>query len=132
MPSAFDIAPLVNARLFSAVRRQLIPEARAVVLAARNAPALVGLGGESFDELRSIGQKILDLGAGAAWVRGVPNQSRRVDVLVDQDGSGLLDYQPANEDAEPHTSAASLAALLAIGTKLREAVDRARHNPPSR
>ncbi len=125
MPSAFDIAPLVNARLFSAIRRQLIPEARAVVLAARNAPVLMGLGGESFDELRNIGQKILDLGAGAAWVRGVPNQSRRVDVLVDQDGSGLLDYQPAHADAEPHTSAASLAALLALGTKLREAVDRA-------
>ncbi len=125
MPSAFDIAPLVNARLFSAVRRKLIPEARAVVLAARHAPALMGLGGESFDELRNIGQKILDLGAGAAWVRGVPNQSRRVDVLVDQDGSGLLDYQPARADAEPHTSAASLAALLALGTKLREAVDRA-------
>lgn len=125
MPSAFDLAPLVNVRLFAAIRRQLIPEARAVVLAARNAPALMGLGGESFDELRNIGQRILDLGAGAAWIRGVPNQSRHVDVLVDQDGSGLLDYQPAGEDAEPHTSAASLAALLALGTKLREAVERA-------
>jgi len=125
MPSAFDIAPLVNARLFAAIRRQLIPQARAVVLAAHNAPALMGVGGETFDELRSIGQKILDLGAGAAWIRGVPNESRRVDIFVDQDGSGLLDYQPADEDAEPHTSAASLAALLALGTKLREAVDRA-------
>ena len=124
-PSAFDIAPLVNARLFAALRRNLVPEARAVVLAARNAPALMGMSGESFDELRGIGQSILDLGAGAAWIRAVPNESRRVDVLVDQDGSGLLDYQPAGEDAEPHTCAASLAALLALGTKLREAVDRA-------
>ena len=125
MSSAFDIKPLVNARLFTAIRRHLIPEARTVVLTAHNAPTLMGIPGESFDELRNIGQKILDLGAGAAWIRAVPNGSRRIDVLVDQVGVGLLDYHQANEDAELHTSAASLATLLALGTKLREAVNQA-------
>lgn len=125
MPSGFDIVPLVNARLFPALRRFLLPEARAVVLAARNAEALLGKGADSLDDLRAIGGGILDLGAGAAWIRAAPNEARRVDVFVDAGGSGLLDYQPAEDDADPHTSAASLAALLALGTKMREAVERA-------
>jgi hydroxymethylpyrimidine/phosphomethylpyrimidine kinase len=125
LPSAFDMAPLVNARVFPAICRFLVPEARAVVVAARNAPALLGKGGEDLDALRAVGQRLLDMGAGCAWIRAIPNQSRRVDVFVDQTGPGLLDYQPALENAEPHTAAASLAALLALGTKLREAVGRA-------
>tara|TARA_B100000745_G_scaffold238885_1_gene161659 strand:+ start:3085 stop:3816 length:732 start_codon:yes stop_codon:yes gene_type:complete len=125
MPSAFDIAPLVNARLFAAIRRCLIPEARAVVLTANNATTLMGTNGKSLDDLRGIGQKILGLGAGAAWIRAIPNESRQIDIFVDQAGSGLLDYQATNEDVETHTSAASLATLLALGTKLRPAVNRA-------
>lgn len=125
MPSAFDIAPLVNARVFPAIRRFLIPEARAIVIAARNTPALLGKGGEDLDGLRAVGQHLLDLGAGCAWIRAIPNEARRIDVFVDHAGPGLLDYQPAREDAEPHTAAASLAALLALGTKMREAIGRA-------
>jgi hydroxymethylpyrimidine/phosphomethylpyrimidine kinase len=125
MSSAFDIAPLVNTRLFAAIRRCLIPEARAVVLTANNAATLMGASGESLDDLRGIGQKILALGAGAAWIRASPRESRQIDVFVDQEGSGLLDYQATNEDVETHTSAASLATLLALGTKLRPAVNRA-------
>lgn len=128
MPGGFDLVPLVNARLFPALRRFLLPEARAVVLASSNAEALMGRGGDDLDELRSIGTEILEMGAGAAWIRAAVNEARRVDVFVDQFGTGLLDYQPAEDHAEPHTSAASLAALLALGTKMREAVDRARRH----
>jgi len=125
MPSAFDIAPLVNARLFPAIRRFLVPEARIAVLSAPNAQRLLGRTAEDLDQLRAVGQDLLDMGATAAWIRSMPNEARRVDVFVDQNGSGLLDYQPAEDHAEPHTSAASVAALLALGTKMREAVDRA-------
>ncbi len=128
MPSDFDLLPLVNARIFPAVRRYLLPEARAVVLSSRSVEALMGTGGDSLDELRDVGKQILEAGAGAAWIRAVVNEARRVDVFVDQSGTGLLDYQPAEDHAEPDTSAASLAALLALGTKMREAVDRARRH----
>jgi hydroxymethylpyrimidine/phosphomethylpyrimidine kinase len=125
MPSSFDVTPLIPARVFAAVRRFLVPEARAVVIAASNVGTLVGRDGDDLDALRSIGQELLDMGAGCAWIRATPNESRRVDVFVDAGGPGLLDYQPAKHHAEPHTAAASLAALLALGTKMREAVGRA-------
>jgi len=125
MPSAFDITPLIPARVFPAVRRFLVPEARAVVVAARNAGTLVGTKGEELDDLRAAGQKLIELGADCAWIRGAPHEARRVDVFIDASGPGLLDYQPAKNFAEPHTAAASLAALLALGTKMREAVGRA-------
>ncbi len=125
MPSAFDIAPLVSARVFPAICRFLIPEARAVVLAARNAPVLLGKGGQDLEESRAVGRQLLDMGAGCAWIRAIPNEARHIDIFVDQNGPGLLDYQLARENAEPHTAAASLAALLALGTKMREAIGRA-------
>jgi len=125
VPGAFDIDPLVSARLVTAIRRYLVPESRAVVLPAGATAAFLGSGGETIDELRDAGEKILALGAGVAWMRASENESRRVDVLVDAKGSGLLDYQPAAEDAEPHTAPACLAALLALGTPMREAVERA-------
>ncbi len=128
MPSGFDIVPLVNARLFPAVRRFLLPEARVVVLASRDARALLDRGGQSLDELRAVGKSIVEMGAGAAWIRAAANEARRVDVFVDQAGTGLLDYQPTDDEAEPSAAAASLAALLALGTKLREAIDRARRH----
>lgn len=125
MPSAFDIAPLVPARVFPAVRRSLIPEARAVVIAASNVATLLGKEGDDLDAMRDAGKSLLDLGADCAWIRAAVNETRRVDVFVDSSGPGLLDYQPAVEDAEPHGAAASLAALLALGTKMREAIGRA-------
>lgn len=125
MPSAFDITPLIPARVFPAVRRYLIPEARAVVVAASNVAALLGREGDDLDALRAAGKSLLELGADCAWIRASPNEARRVDVFVDQSGPGLLDYQPAREHAEPHGAAASLAALLALGTKMREAIGRA-------
>lgn len=125
LPSSFNITPLIPARVFPAVRRHLVPEARAVVVSAANAGKLVGRSGDDLDTLRAIGQQLLELGAGCAWIRASPNESRRVDVFVDPGGPGLLDYQPPRDHAEPHTAAASLAALLALGTKMREAVGRA-------
>jgi hydroxymethylpyrimidine/phosphomethylpyrimidine kinase len=125
MPTAFDVAPLLPARVFPAIRRYLVPEARAVVIAAHNIPAFVGKGSNDLDELRAIGVELMEMGAGCAWIRAIPNEARRVDVFVDPTGPGLLDYQTASADAEPHTAAASLAALLALGTKTREAVSRA-------
>ena len=125
VPGAFDIDPLVSSRWAAAIRRHLVPESRAVVLPAGSTAAFVGSGGDSIDELREAGAKILALGAGVAWMRATENEARRVDVLVDVKGSGLLDYQPADEDAEPHTAPACLAALLALGTPMREAVERA-------
>jgi hydroxymethylpyrimidine/phosphomethylpyrimidine kinase len=129
IPGSFDLAPLVNQRLFVALRKLLVPQARAVVLPALRASPLAGANGETVDELRAIGERLIGLGADAAWVRAGENLSRCVDVLVEPRGSGLLDYHPAGPGAQPHTAPASLAALLALGTKLREAVDRAhRHS----
>lgn len=125
MPSAFDITALIPARVFPAVRRYLVPEARAVVIAARNVGTLIGREGDDLDALRAAGNSLLEMGAGCAWIRGTAGDSRRVDVFVDPSGPGLLDYQPAKHNSEPHTAAASLAALLALGTRVREAVGRA-------
>ena len=123
--SAFDLVPLVSRRLFTAVRRHLVPEADVVVVSALQAAALIGNHGSTLEDLRLIGQQIVDSGSRSAWVRSAENGSRRIDVLVDGQGSGLLDYQRAGDDAEPHTAPAALAAYLALGTKFREAVDRA-------
>ena len=63
------------------------------------------------------------------WPMAYPDRSKQCDSypfpVVDPPGPGLLDYQLARENAEPHTAAASLAALLALGTKMREAIGRA-------
>ena len=125
VPSAFDLVPLASRRLFAAVRRHLVPDADVVVVSAPQATALIGNNGSTIDDLRLIGQQIVNSGSRSAWVRSAENGSRRIDVLVDGQGSGLLDYQPAGDDAEPHSAPAALAAYLALGTKFREAVDRA-------
>ena len=125
VPSAFDLVPLVSRRVFTAVRRHLVPEADVVVVSAPQAAALIGNKGSTIEDLRLIGQQFVDSGSRSAWVRSAENGSRHIDVLVDGQGSGLLDYQKAGDDAEPHSAPAALAAYLALGTKFREAVDRA-------
>ena len=71
--------PLVSARVFAWIRRHLVPEADTVVITATQAAALVGTNGETVDELREIGEKIVAAGSRSAWVRSAQNGSRRVD-----------------------------------------------------
>ena len=125
LSAAFDTPRLVSKRVFVAVRRHLVPEARTVVVGADDAGLLVAGRTPASDDPKEVGERLLGLGARSAWIRAAAHEGRRVDVLVDADGIGLLDYPHADDSAEPHTAAAALAALLALGTKLREAVDRA-------
>ncbi|MFQ5744216.1 MAG: bifunctional hydroxymethylpyrimidine kinase/phosphomethylpyrimidine kinase [Acidobacteriota bacterium] len=122
---AFDARPLVGRWALTTVRRRLLTEATAVVLPARQASGLVPGADDSLPNMKMAGQRLLDLGARAAWLRAGSHEGRSIEVFVDQHGPGLLDYPPPSPESEPNAAPTALATLLACGSNLRDSIDKA-------
>lgn len=122
---------LLEADAVEAVRSALIPRASLVTPNLAEAAKLTGQAiARSTDEMADQGRMILALGCGAVLVKGghAPG-AEAVDVLVQRDGVQL--YAGAWVDTE-HTHgtgctlSAAIAALMAAGAPLQEAVGRAK------
>src|SRR5690606_22281185 len=114
-----------------ALKRRVLPLARLVTPNAHEAEALAGFPVRTRADARRAAEAILALGPQAVLVKGghLEGEADAVDVLLDEDGERLFH---AERIATPHTHgtgctyASAIAANLAKGHGLAEAVDRAK------
>lgn len=102
--------------------KAVLPEATVVVAPASRAGELLQ-GAAAGKEAQA--RAIVESGAGACWIRDDGAGARVVDVLAWESQTGLLDCPPPQPTALPETAVVVLAALLARGIPLREAIERA-------
>jgi hydroxymethylpyrimidine/phosphomethylpyrimidine kinase len=102
--------------------RSVLPESTSVVLPAGRAQELLE---DAEDEPERVGRRLLDEGAHSVWLRDDEPGTRSVDRLVLGDTVRTLDYPPPGQAADPEAAPAALAALLARGAPLFEAVEQA-------
>jgi len=122
-------ARLLDDDAVDALRTQLLPLATIVTPNAPEAGVLVGRPVTTLDGLRDAAVELVRLGADAALVKGGHLEGPATDVLAT--AAGVVDL-PADRIASRHTHgtgctlAAAIAANLATGTDLRDAVERAK------
>ncbi|MBL9021483.1 MAG: bifunctional hydroxymethylpyrimidine kinase/phosphomethylpyrimidine kinase [Myxococcales bacterium] len=124
-------APLLDDGAKGAVSSELLPLADVVTPNAPEAEALTGLAVEDEAGLRRAGERLLTLGARAAYMKGGHLAGDRVvDVIVRADGPEIVLSGPRLHTRSTHgtgcTLASALAVSLAQGLTLEEAARRAR------
>ena len=124
-------AALLNSDALSAVVDHMIPRARIVTPNAPEAVALVGGNLTTKDDLIVAAERLLELGAQAALVKGGHLAGDIVyDVLADRKGDREVFSSPRLATTQTHgtgyTLASAIAVGLAEGLSLRDAVARAR------
>lgn len=102
--------------------RSILPEATTVVLPASRAGELLEGGADSPE---SAARQLLDEGAHSVWLRDDQPGPRTIDRLAHAGQIQTLDYPVPGDHADPEAAAPALAALLARGLPLFEAVERA-------
>ncbi|WP_276255768.1 bifunctional hydroxymethylpyrimidine kinase/phosphomethylpyrimidine kinase [Halomontanus rarus] len=106
----------------------LITEATVVTPNADEAEVLSGIPVDDEESAREAGERLCDLGADAALVKGghVPGETVR-DVLVSADGTVAFEHPRIDTDATHGSGcalSAAIAARLATGDELRTAIER--------
>jgi hydroxymethylpyrimidine/phosphomethylpyrimidine kinase len=122
---------LLRSDAVAALTRRMLPLARIVTPNAHEAEALAGFPVKTLDDARRAAVAIRVLGPQAVLVKGghLEGEADAVDVLVDDEGEALF---RAERIETPHTHgtgctyASAIAANLAKGYPLREAVGRAK------
>lgn len=118
---------LVSDETIAAVRDRLVPLATLVTPNLPEAAALAGWDEVTADTMAKAGEAMRALGAGAALVKGGHvDGDEAVDVLVDADGTAEYRaprVRTRNNHGTGCTLASAIAARLAHGASLREAVD---------
>lgn len=124
-------APLLAVEARSALKLRLVPCAALLTPNAPEAEALTGVRIESPDDMGRAADALLALGAGAVLVKGghVPGDTV-VDLLRTADGVERRYESPRIESRNTHgtgcTLASAIAAGIAEGLRLEDAVERAR------
>lgn len=121
---AFDARRVLGRGTLETIRRELFNE-NVVVLPAAEAGSFAADAESDVDGMKAAAQRVMEEGARATWLRDATHAGRAVDIFADHKGIGLLDYPPPLAETEIHLAPAALAAYVALGTQLREAVDRA-------
>ncbi len=122
---------LLPAEAVDAVKRRLLPLATLATPNAHEAAVLAGFAVETLDDARRAAAVILALGPRAVLVKGghLDGEADAVDVLLDEGGETLY-RAPRLQTPHTHgtgcTYASAIAANLARGYELREAVGRAK------
>lgn len=118
-------ARLLEPEAVDAVRRELLPLATVVTPNAPEAEALTGVRVTDLGSAEAAGRRLLELGARAAVVKGGHFGRDAADVVVTKEGVDVV-MAPRLESRNTHgtgcTFAAALAARLAWGESLEEAV----------
>lgn len=121
---------LVDERAVGAIRTELVPRARLVTPNAPEAEVLTGKAVETLDGQRRAAEQLLELGAHGALVKGghIPGSIIH-DVLQTTTGEWIFQGPRLDTQATHGTGctlASAIAALLAQGVSLPEAIERAR------
>jgi hydroxymethylpyrimidine kinase/phosphomethylpyrimidine kinase len=118
--------PLLREDAVEALRKRIVPLATVVTPNLPEAAALAGFGVESRADMERAGQAILDLGAGAALVKGGHLEGPSSDDLFIAEGR--TEWLGGERLSTPHTHgtgcvlSSSIAAYLARGEPLHQAV----------
>jgi hydroxymethylpyrimidine/phosphomethylpyrimidine kinase len=112
-----------------ALRERLLPRAAVITPNALEAETLTGMRGSELEDLRRMAQRLCEMGAGAALVKGGHARGDPVDVLFD--GERFHEFSsPRIESRHTHGTgcvhSAALTACLALGMPLAEAAARAK------
>lgn len=121
---------LVDEKAVGAIRTELIPRARLVTPNAPEAEVLTGKAVETLDGQRRAAERLLEFGANGALVKGGHIAGRVIhDVLQTTTGEWIFE-SPRIETTSTHgtgcTLASAIAALLAQGRSVPEAVEEGR------
>ncbi|MCA8898837.1 MAG: bifunctional hydroxymethylpyrimidine kinase/phosphomethylpyrimidine kinase [Hyphomonas sp.] len=121
---------LVDAKAVDAIRSELVPHARLVTPNAPEAEVLTGKAVETVDGQRRAAEQLLELGAHGALVKGGHLGGKVVtDVLQTTTGEWIFE-SPRIDTNSTHgtgcTLASAIAALLAQGASVPEAVEQGR------
>ena len=121
---------LVDTKGVEAIRSELVPHARLVTPNAPEAEVLTGKAVETVDGQRRAAERLLELGANGALVKGGHLEGRVVtDVLQTTTGEWILE-SPRIDTTSTHgtgcTLASAIAALLGQGVSVPEAVEQGR------
>src|SRR5687767_4224684 len=114
----------------AAIRNQLLPMARVVTPNIPEAEVLTGMRIASLDDMRAAARRILELGPGVVLVKGGHLEGgESIDVAADE--SGVFEFRgPRLATLQTHgtgcTLASAIAANLALGHEVRDAIGRAR------
>ena len=121
---------LLEEAAVAAIRNQLLPLARVVTPNIPEAEELAGMRIGSLDEMRTAARRILELGPDVVLVKGGHLEGdESIDVAAD--ASGAFEFRgPRVATLQTHgtgcTLASAIAANLALGYEVREAIGRAR------
>jgi hydroxymethylpyrimidine/phosphomethylpyrimidine kinase len=122
--------PLISPDAVAAVRELLLPRAALICPNLPEAEELTGTPVRTVDDMRATAQRLCEMGAKAALVKGGHLAGSAVDVLFD--GQNWREFTAPHIDT-PHTHgtgctyAAGIAAALALGAGLDSAVARAKN-----
>ena len=122
-------APLISPEAVDALLRTLFPKALLITPNLHEAAALTGQPVETEEQMVAAARRLLDFGPKAVLVKGGHLTGQASDVLVTKE---TLDWFTATRIDTPHTHgtgctySAAITALLASGTPLREAVQKAK------
>ena len=101
-----------------AIRDRLLPHATLVTPNLPEASLLVGRPVESLDDARDAARRLIEMGAGAALIKGGHRDEAKVlDLFWDGSDEVLLEAEKA-ETSETHGTGCSLAASIAAGLAL--------------
>ena len=122
---------LLHPEAIDALRTLLFPLAQLVTPNAHEAGKLAGFKVQTLDDARQAAQVVLQMGPEAVLVKGghLDNEEEAIDVLLDSDGEHLFKSERIdthNTHGTGCTYASAIAAGLARGFELREAIDRAK------
>jgi hydroxymethylpyrimidine/phosphomethylpyrimidine kinase len=121
--------PLLPAAAVACLREKLLPRAALLTPNIPEAEALAGSPIHSLDDVRQAAERLHRMGARAVLIKGGHLEGLPVDVLFD--GEGFADFPaPRLDTRHTHgtgcTYSAAIAAGLACGLTLREAIGRAK------
>ena len=121
---------LLEETAVGAIRTQLLPVARVVTPNVPEAEELAGMQISSIEDMRTAAQRILELGPSVVLVKG-GHQDGGESIDVGADGSGIFEIRgPRLATLQTHgtgcTLASAIAANLALGYDVRDAIGRAR------
>jgi len=122
--------PLMDEAAIAYLKTELVPLCDVITPNVPEAAILTGIEIDDVDDLSTAGQKLIEMGAYAALMKGGHLKGNMVvDVLISEDENAVM-TAPRIRSKHTHgtgcTLASSLAACMALGAPLEEAVNAAR------
>jgi hydroxymethylpyrimidine kinase/phosphomethylpyrimidine kinase len=121
---------LIGDDALALIIRQLLPLATVVTPNMAEAERMTGLSVTTLDEMKSAGERLLEMGARAVLVKGGHLPKEATDILIEPQGTRLYHaarVETTNTHGTGCTLSSAIAALLAREHDLETAIDGAKH-----